>query len=122
MDLPKLPDENQRVHYSIGEVADYLKENASAIRYWSNNFPEIKPSTNKKGKRYYSRSDFETLVQLHYLIRSKKMTFPGAKAYLKNNRPEVDEKSEIVLRLNRVKDKLQELLLRFDELEKQQKQ
>ena len=54
--------------YTMGEVAEMLGENASAVRYWSNYFEKfIKPQRNAKGNRLYHPEDIETLKQAKFV-------------------------------------------------------
>ena len=57
--------------YTMGEVAQELGENPSAVRYWSNYFEQfVKPQRNAKGNRLYHPEDIETLRQIQYPGRS----------------------------------------------------
>ena len=48
-----------KVYYSIGEVAEMFKVNASLIRFWEKEFDIIKPQKNKKGNRQFTQEDVE---------------------------------------------------------------
>ena len=57
--------------YTMGEVAQELGENPSAVRYWSNYFEQfVKPQRNAKGNRLYHPEDIETLRQIQYLLKN----------------------------------------------------
>ena len=53
----------------MGEVAQMLGENASAVRYWSNYFEKfIHPQRNAKGNRLYHPEDIDTLKQVQFVM------------------------------------------------------
>ena len=65
--------------YTMGEVAQLLGENTSAVRYWSNYFEKfIKPDRNAKGNRLYHPEDVETLRQIQFLVKKQGLTLEGA--------------------------------------------
>ena len=61
--------ENQpdKLFYTIGEVAAMFNVNASLIRYWEKEFPVIKPKKNKKGNRFFTKSDIENFHIIYHL-------------------------------------------------------
>jgi DNA-binding transcriptional MerR regulator len=88
--------------YSMGEVAELLGENTSAVRYWSNYFEKfIKPARNGKGNRLFHPEDVETLQQIQLLVKKQGMTLDGAAARLAEDRRSVERR---VKALNSLKD------------------
>jgi len=88
--------------YSMGEVAELLGENTSAVRYWSNYFEKfIKPARNGKGNRLFHPEDVETLQQIQLLVKKQGMTLDGAAARLAEDRRSVELR---VKALNSLKD------------------
>ena len=81
--MPYKEKEIEKIYYSIGEVADLLQVNTSHIRFWSNEFDVIRPSTNKKGNRMYTQSDIDNLRKIYHLVKEKGFTLKGAKSELK---------------------------------------
>lgn len=78
--------------YTMGEVAQMLGENASAVRYWSNYFEKfIKPQRNAKGNRLYHPEDIETLRQIQYLIKNQGLTLEGVAHRLGEDRRSVEK-------------------------------
>ena len=49
--------EKEKYYYSITEVAEMFKINASTLRFWEKEFPSLKPDTNLKGNRKYTKKD-----------------------------------------------------------------
>lgn len=99
-------------YYSIGEVANMFNVNISHIRFWTNEF-RLKPRTNKKGNRYYTPSQIETLQLIHYLVKVKKHTIKGAQEKLKVQKKLVQNNMQLKDSLIDLKSKLEELKNHF---------
>ena len=55
IDLPK------KLYYTIGEVAKAFGVKTSLIRFWDNEFDNLKPKKNAKGNRKFTPEDIKTL-------------------------------------------------------------
>ena len=76
-----------KLFYSIGEVAELVGENPSAIRFWSNHFERfIKPSRNAKGNRRFTEEDLEYLRQIKFLTEKEGLTLEGVEKRLVSDR------------------------------------
>jgi DNA-binding transcriptional MerR regulator len=105
-----------KIFYSIKEVAEMFYVNQSLLRYWEKEFPSIKPSKTDKGTRQYRQEDVEEIRLVHYLVKEKGMTLPGAKQKLKENRDNVIHTGDIIDRLKNIRTELMKLKIEFDEL------
>ena len=93
--------------YTMGEVAQELGENASAVRYWSNYFEQfIKPQRNAKGNRLFHPEDVETLKQVQYLLKNQGLTLEGAKQRLKEDRRGVERRVKAIGILKGIREEL----------------
>ena len=93
--------------YTMGEVAEMLGENASAIRYWSNYFEKfIKPQRNAKGNRLYHPEDIETLKQVQYLLKNQGLTLEGTRQRLTEDRRSVDKRVKALGILKGIREEL----------------
>ena len=93
--------------YTMGEVAEMLGENASAIRYWSNYFEKfIKPQRNAKGNRLYHPEDIETLKQIQYLLKNQGLTLEGTRQRLTEDRRTVDKRVKAIGILQGIREEL----------------
>lgn len=93
--------------YTMGEVAQELGENASAIRYWSNYFEKfIKPQRNAKGNRLYHPEDIETLKQIQFLLKNQGLTLEGARQRLTEDRRSVDKRVKAIGMLKEIREEL----------------
>jgi DNA-binding transcriptional MerR regulator len=84
--MPYKEKEIEKLYYSIGEVAKMFEVNTSHIRFWSKEFDVIKPATNKKGNRLYTKADLDNLKKIYHLVKEKGFTLRGAKVELKEER------------------------------------
>ncbi|MEZ4999452.1 MAG: MerR family transcriptional regulator [Bacteroidales bacterium] len=53
--------QREKLYYSIGEVAEMLGVQTSAVRYWEKEFDILKPRKNRKGNRLFTPADVENL-------------------------------------------------------------
>ena len=96
-------DKKQKLFYSIGEVAQMLGEQTSAVRYWEKEFDIIKPQKNKKGNRMFTNEDVENLKIIHYLLKEKGMTIAGVKKKMSENPDDVRKNHEVIESLKKIK-------------------
>ena len=100
--------ENEKLYYSIGEVAEMLNVNASMLRFWETEFPALRPSKNKKGTRSYTKNDIDLLRRIIFLTKDSGLTLEGARQQLKNDKTP-DEKMQMVETLTEMKNFLLQL-------------
>ena len=91
----------------MGEVAQLLGENTSAVRYWSNYFEKfVKPQRNAKGNRLFHPDDIETLKQIQFLIKNQGLTLEGARQRLTEDRRSVDRRVKALESLKSIREQL----------------
>ena len=86
-----IPDVPDRVYYRIKEVCALTGLKAHILRYWEQEFRDIKPVKSPKGQRLYRRKDLEAIFTIKGLLYDKKFTIDGARMYLSRQRRLVDE-------------------------------
>lgn len=97
----------EKVHYSIGEVADMLNVAPSVLRYWEKEFSIIKPFKNAKGNRYFTPKDIDNLKLIYHLLKEKGLTIEGAKLYIRNKgEDKLTKEVQLLSKLNFIKDDL----------------
>lgn len=93
--------------YTMGEVAQALGENASAVRYWSNYFEQfVKPQRNAKGNRLYHPEDIEVLKQIQYLLKNQGLTLEGARQRLGEDHRTVEKRVKVLGMLREIREDL----------------
>ncbi|MCR5018267.1 MAG: MerR family transcriptional regulator [Bacteroidales bacterium] len=96
--------------YTMGEVAEILGENTSAVRYWCNYFERfIKPQRNAKGNRLFHEEDIETLKQIKHLVKNKGLTLEGAAARMGEDRRSVEKRVKALNSLRDIRARLMEV-------------
>ena len=111
-DLIDVPEDDvlqQKLYYSISEVAGWFKVNTSLLRYWENEFDILQPRKTRKGDRLFRVEDIKNLQLIYFLLRQRKFSIDGAKNYLKNNKQEADTQVRLVQSLTKFKSFLLEL-------------
>lgn len=105
-----------KLYYSIGEVAEMLKVNASLIRFWEKEFGSlIKPRKNRNGKRMFTPADISSIKQIYYLTKEKGYTLAGARTTLTAKKQIIEKETQIADTLSKIKTFLIDLK---DELNK----
>ncbi len=112
IDVPEDDILFQKKYYGIGKVAQMFKVNISHIRFWEKEFDIIKPKLNGKGDRLFRPEDVKNLKIIYHLLKEKRYTIEGAKAFLKKNK-KVDEVFDVIEELRKTKHFLTELKLSF---------
>ncbi len=69
--------------YKIGEVSKLLDLPASTLRYWENQFRQLRPVKSTGGQRFYTEKHIETLTLLKEMLYNERYTIEGAKQRLK---------------------------------------
>lgn len=112
VDLIEVPEDDvlqQKLYYSISEVAGWFKVNTSLLRYWENEFDILQPRKTRKGDRLFRVEDIKNLQLIYFLLRQRKFSIDGAKNYLKNNKQEANTQVQLVESLTKFKSFLLEL-------------
>ena len=108
----------EKILYSIREVAKMFQVNASLLRYWEKEFDSIRPYKSEKGTRQYREEDIESIRLVYHLVKEKGLTLAGAKQKLKENKESVVLVEDIVHRLKSVRSELLALKDEIEEMEK----
>lgn len=99
-------DNNQKLYYSISEVAKMINVNESLLRFWEKEFPQLSPKKGGRGVRKYRKEDIETVKLIYHLVKERGMTLPGARQRMKDNKTNTNRNFEIVERLKAIKEEL----------------
>lgn len=97
----------EKKYYKIKDVAEFLNESQSTLRFWEKEFPQIKPLRTKSGQRYYTASDIEVLKIIKFLLRTKGLKIEAAKDQLRSNSKNISNRVKIMEELQEIKQSLQ---------------
>ena len=99
----------EKKYFSIGEVATQLNVSTSLIRFWENEFDNIKPKKNRKGNRQFTKEDIESVKLIYHLVKEKGYTLQGAKEMLKNNHAGIHDRLKMIDSLREIRSFLVEM-------------
>jgi DNA-binding transcriptional MerR regulator len=80
------PDLSQKLYYTIGEVSELTGVKAHVLRYWENEFPQLRPRKGRGGSRRYRRGDIELLLTIRELLYEQGYRIEGARKHLEEQR------------------------------------
>jgi DNA-binding transcriptional MerR regulator len=69
-------------YYQMRDVAKILGIPASTVRFWEENFPQLKPTRTSGGHRTYDHLQLERLQYIKMLLKDEGLTIEGAKKRL----------------------------------------
>lgn len=78
-DLPAIPDKR---YFSISEVSTLCSVKAYVLRYWEQEFSQLKPIKRQGNRRYYQQQDVLLVRQIKKLLYEDGFTIEGARAQL----------------------------------------
>jgi DNA-binding transcriptional MerR regulator len=78
-DLPAIPDKK---YFTISEVSELCAVKAYVLRYWEQEFPQLRPVKRKGNRRYYQLQDVLLVRQIKKLLYEDGFTLEGARAQL----------------------------------------
>jgi DNA-binding transcriptional MerR regulator len=80
-DLPEIPSKR---YFTIGEVSELCDVKPHVLRYWEQEFAQLKPVKRRGNRRYYQRHDVLVIRQIKSLLYGQGYTIGGARAFLTN--------------------------------------
>ncbi len=94
-ELPAIPAKR---YFAIGEVSELCGVKPHVLRYWEQEFPNLKPVKRRGNRRYYQRHDVLMIRQIRSLLYEQGFTISGARQRLEGTqaRMEVSITSQIV--------------------------
>ena len=108
--MANLTNKSEKIFFTVGEIASMYNVNESLVRFWNKEFDQIlKPHRNKRGVRYFSKTDVETYGKIYHLVKERGYTLPGALEVLKDNTAVGDQNFEVIKTLTTIKNFLMEL-------------
>ena len=83
-ELPVIPGKR---YFTIGEVSELCNVKPHVLRYWEQEFPQLKPVKRRGNRRYYQRQDVVMIRQIRSLLYEQGYTIGGARLQLSDNQP-----------------------------------
>jgi DNA-binding transcriptional MerR regulator len=96
-------------YFTIGEVSDLCQVKPHVLRYWEQEFPQLKPVKRRGNRRYYQRHDVILIRQIRSLLYDQGYTIGGARLQLSGETAKEDtSQSQQIIR--QVRQELEEIL------------
>jgi len=83
-ELPVIPGKR---YFTIGEVSELCDVKPHVLRYWEQEFPQLKPVKRRGNRRYYQRQDVLMIREIRSLLYEQGYTIGGARLQLSDNQP-----------------------------------
>jgi DNA-binding transcriptional MerR regulator len=96
-ELPPIPAKR---YFTIGEVSELCGVKPHVLRYWEQEFTQLKPVKRRGNRRYYQHHEVLLIRRIRQLLYEEGFTISGARnrldnARLDNARIDHEEKSEL---------------------------
>ena len=104
-DLPPIPAKR---YFTIGEVSELCGVKPHVLRYWEQEFTQLKPVKRRGNRRYYQHHEVLLIRRIRELLYEEGFTISGARNRLDsarggdNGRIEPEEKPEPAVREGRL--------------------
>ena len=110
----RLPDIPAKRYFTIGEVSDLCAVKPHVLRYWEQEFTQLKPVKRRGNRRYYQRHDVLMIRQIRGLLYEQGYTISGARQRLEGEagRSETSMSAQIVKQVRMELEEVLQLLRR----------
>ena len=93
-ELPPIPAKR---YFTIGEVSDLCGVKPHVLRYWEQEFTQLKPVKRRGNRRYYQHHEVLLIRRIRELLYEEGFTISGARNRLDNSLSHED-KAELTVR------------------------
>ncbi|MBX3699819.1 MAG: MerR family transcriptional regulator [Dokdonella sp.] len=105
-ELPVIPAKR---YFTIGEVSELCAVKPHVLRYWEQEFPNLKPVKRRGNRRYYQRHDVLMIRQIRSLLYEQGFTITGARQRLEGAQARVESSMSAQI-VRQVRLELEEVL------------
>ncbi len=105
-ELPPIPAKR---YFTIGEVSELCAVKPHVLRYWEQEFPQLKPVKRRGNRRYYQHHDVIMIRQIRSLLYDQGFTIGGARQYLDGSEAK-DDSHQAQQVIRQVRMELEEIL------------
>lgn len=86
-ELPEIPAKR---YFTIGEVSELCAVKPHVLRYWEQEFPQLKPVKRRGNRRYYQHQDVILIRQIRTLLYDQGYTIGGARQRMSGEEESVE--------------------------------
>lgn len=105
--MGRIPDDKR--YFRMGEASRIVEVEPYVLRYWEEEFPQVRPQRADSNQRTYQKKDLEVLLKIKKLLYEDKMTIKGAKQRLKKDGESKDAHTNRLI-LENIKEDLRDVL------------
>lgn len=87
---PELPPIPAKRYFTIGEVSELCGVKAHVLRYWEQEFTQLKPVKRSGNRRYYQHHEVLLIRRIRELLYGQGFTISGARHRLENDQSQND--------------------------------
>jgi DNA-binding transcriptional MerR regulator len=87
-ELPPIPAKR---YFTIGEVSDLCGVKPHVLRYWEQEFTQLKPVKRRGNRRYYQHHEVLLIRRIRELLYEEGFTISGARNRLDSSLPQEDK-------------------------------
>jgi DNA-binding transcriptional MerR regulator len=106
IEFPAIPGKR---YFTIGEVSDLCAVKPHVLRYWEQEFPQLKPVKRRGNRRYYQRHDVMMIRQIRSLLYEQGFTIGGARQQLSGEAAKLDHQESQLL-IKQLRMELEDIL------------
>ena len=110
-ELPPIPGKR---YFTIGEVSQLCEVKPHVLRYWEQEFPQLKPVKRRGNRRYYQRQDVLIIRQIRSLLYDEGFTIGGARQRLTGDsaKSDVTQSQQIIKQMRMELEQVLKILRR----------
>ncbi len=109
-ELPPIPAKR---YFTIGEVSELCGVKPHVLRYWEQEFNQLKPVKRRGNRRYYQHHEVLLVRRIRELLYSQGFTISGARNRLDEGaaaEPVLGTKQDVVKTTGRLRDEFQSII------------
>lgn len=105
-ELPEIPAKR---YFTIGEVSELCEVKPHVLRYWEQEFTQLKPVKRRGNRRYYQRQDVVLIRQIRTLLYEQGFTIGGARQRMAGSPGNLTGDAQPVMNKQLIKDLIEEI-------------
>lgn len=108
--LPPIPAKR---YFTIGEVSELCGVKPHVLRYWEQEFTQLKPVKRRGNRRYYQHHEVLLIRSIRELLYEQGFTISGARNKLNHQdmaKPEVEPGDKTVLSFSEIRQELMDIV------------
>ena len=105
--LPPIPAKR---YFTIGEVSDLCGVKPHVLRYWEQEFTQLKPIKRRGNRRYYQHHEVLLVRRIRELLYNQGFTISGARHRLEEAGVEKNDKTKTSLTLESLRHELLDIV------------